>query len=96
MQRLRDKTKLFFQGDMATQLEFRRQLRFLIIITLGFTIAFSWRQTIFDSVQSIILAITNIQNLATSSILTSITITIISILLIYLTSRLLRVSPEYR
>ena len=28
--------------------EFRHELRLLIVVTLGFTIGFTWRETIFD------------------------------------------------
>jgi len=70
--------------------EFQRQLRMLIVVTLGFTIAFTWRQTIFDLSQSIIQLFTNIKDSSTLSILASILITIISAIAIYTTSYYLR------
>ena len=96
MQGLRDKTRNFFKREISARMEFRRQLKLLIIIALGFTIAFSWRQTIFDSVQFLVLLFTNIENLATASIVTSLIITLISLIFVYITSQLLQVPPEYR
>jgi len=74
--------------------EFRRQLRLLIIITLGFTIAFTWRQTIFDLSFVFVAFLTNIQNNTTLSILSSILITIVSVGLIYVTSYWLKDRPN--
>lgn len=74
--------------------EFRRQIRMLIIITLSFTIAFKWRQTIFDASQSIVQFFLDVQSSTTLSILTSLLITILSIFLIYLTAHLLKDSQE--
>jgi len=80
----------FFIGGQNFKREFRKQIRLWIILTLAFTIAFSWRQTVFDATQSIVKALTGIQNSAEASILTSIAITIISIFLIYLTARFIQ------
>jgi len=70
--------------------EFRTELRLLIIITLGFTIAFSWRQTIFDISQNFIHLIIKGESSQLSTIFTSIFITIISLLLISITSKILK------
>jgi hypothetical protein len=70
--------------------EFRRQIRMLIMVTLGFTIAFTWRQTIFDTSQSIVSFFLHIQDSAALSILTSIFITLLAVLLVYLTAHLLK------
>jgi hypothetical protein len=70
--------------------EFKRQTRAFIIVTLAFTIAFTWRQTLFDVVQTAVQFVLNIQNSATLSILTSTTITLLSIFIIYLTSHWLK------
>ncbi len=55
--------------------EFKKQVRSLILITLGFTIAFTWRQTFFDIIQSLVRWITGVEGKAISSILTSCVIT---------------------
>ncbi|HLD55220.1 MAG TPA: hypothetical protein VJB35_03090 [Candidatus Nanoarchaeia archaeon] len=84
----------YFVGGKKFKSEFRRQFRLLVVITLGFTIAFTWRQTVFDISQSFIKFITHIENISISSILTSIFITLISIFFIYLTSHFLKDGVE--
>ncbi len=74
--------------------EFRREIRLLIIITLGFTIAFTWRQTIFDASQLIVNFFLHIDNSTSLSILASLFITLLSILIVYLTSHLLKDQPR--
>jgi uncharacterized membrane protein len=70
--------------------EFRIQLRSFIIITLAFTVAFSWRQTTFDLSQTFVQFLLNIKSSTSLTILTSIFITLISIILIYITSHWLK------
>lgn len=85
----------FFIGGRHFKKEFRKQMRFLIIITLGFTIAFTWRQTIFDSVQEVVRFFTHVQNSVAASVLTSTAITLISILIIYVSAQLLKDNPDH-
>ena len=59
-------------------------------MALGFTIAFTWRQTIFDISQTFVHLITNIENSTALTILTSSFITLFSLGLIYLTSYFLK------
>lgn len=87
---MRRKFKNFFYIGSKFKKEFKKQIRYLIIITLGFTIAFTWRQTIFDLSQSFIKSITHIENLESLSILTSLFITFFGILLIYLSAHFLK------
>ena len=91
--RKRDKIHHFFIGGRNFKKEFKQQLRFLINITLGFTIAFTWRQTIFDAVQTLIQKFMKAEGLK-SSILTSAAITIISLILIYISSQSLKERPD--
>ena len=51
----------FFIGGQNFRREFKRQVRLLIIITLGFTIAFAWRQTVFDAVEILVTTIINVE-----------------------------------
>ena len=83
----------FFHVGKQFKREFKRQLRMLIVFTLGFTIAFSWRQTTFDLSQSFVNFLLDLKNAAASTILTSIFITLVSILLIYLTAHWLKERP---
>ena len=78
----------------TTKNEFKRQLKFLIGVTFGFTIAFSWRQTIFDISESLVKFITHIESTATLSIFASIVITLVSLGAIYLSSKWLRDTPS--
>jgi len=80
----------FFVGGRRFHDEFRKQIRLLIIFALGFTIAFTWRQTIFDMSKTFVQFLTNVTDSSSLSILTSTFITIISIILIYLTSHFLK------
>ncbi|MBS3089604.1 hypothetical protein J4461_01850 [Candidatus Pacearchaeota archaeon] len=74
--------------------EFKKELRLIIVVTLGFTIAFTWRQTVFDTAQDFVQRLTHIQSSAALSILTSGFITLISLIIILLTSKLLRDNPH--
>jgi len=80
----------FFIGGRRFKREFKRQARLLIAITLGFTIAFTWRQTVFDISQSAVKFITHVQSSEILSILTSIFITIFSLIFIYIVSHFLK------
>ena len=85
----------FFIGGRSFEKEFKRQIRFFVIITLGFTIAFTWRQTVFDVSQTFVQFITHIKDSALSSILTSTFITLLSILIIFFTAHFLREKPHH-
>jgi len=84
------KIRNFFYIGRNFKKEFRRQLRMLIVITLGFTIAFTWRQTIFDLSQSFVQLILNIKGSTALTLLTSTFITLISIILIYIAAHFLK------
>lgn len=88
------KTRNFFKIGRRFKKELKQEIRSLIVFTLGFTIAFSWRQTTFDLSQSFIQFITNVKNSNTSTILTSVFITLFSIILIFITSHFLQEKPE--
>ncbi len=70
--------------------EFRHELRLLIVVTLGFTIGFTWRETIFDVSWAFIQWLTHAEKAPALSFLTSVFITLICVGLIYLTSYLLK------
>ena len=75
--------------------EFRRQIRMLIIVTLGFTIAFTWRQTLFDASQELVEFFLHVKGSVTLSILTSLFITIIGVILVYLSAHFLKEDHEH-
>jgi len=82
MHQIREKTRF--------KHEFRRQARMLIIFTLGFTIAFTWRETIFEISQRLVEAVTHIKSSNSLSIITSSFITVISLAVIYVSSHMLK------
>jgi len=84
---MKEKIYRFFIGSEHLRKEFFKELRVLILFTLGFTIAFTWRQTIFDVTESIVLFFINIQGEATLSIVTSTLTTLICLFFVYLTAR---------
>lgn len=75
--------RFLFGGDSRKQ-DFFAQIKSLVVFTLGFTIAFSWRQTTFDVSEKLVQMLVNVQNSTALSILTSTFITIISVLIIWL------------
>ena len=79
-----------FGTGRSFQREFRKQLRLLIIITLGFTIAFTWRQTVFDLSLAFVKSMTDIRDASELSILASLFITVLSVVLIYLAAHFLK------
>ncbi len=74
--------------------EFIKQMRTILMLTFGFTIAFTWRQTVFDLSQSIVQFFTHVSNNGTLSILTSAFITVICLGLILITSYFLKERPK--
>jgi hypothetical protein len=70
--------------------DFRRQLKTLVVVGAGFTIAFTWRQTIFDISQRIVRFATDIQDSSALSLATSIFTTLFSIIIVTLAIYLLK------
>ena len=82
-------SNFFYVGDNYRE-EVRTQIRMIIVITLAFTIAFSWRETIFELSKTFMQWITRTENGNSLNALTSLFITFISVLLIFLASRYLK------
>ena len=74
--------------------EFRKQLKNLIVFGAGFTIAFTWRQTIFDISESVVKFITHIQSSSTLSVLSSVLTTLVSLLIVLIALYALKNPPE--
>lgn len=91
---MRRKIKNLFVLGSRFKKEFRRQARMFITFALGFTIAFTWRQTIFDVSQSFLQYLFHLEHAATLSVLASIFITLISLIIIYIASFYLKDSHE--
>ena len=70
--------------------DFRKQLKTLVVVGAGFTIAFTWRQTIFDISKRIVQFTTNIQDSSVLSLATSIFTTLFSLVVVLLIIYLLK------
>ena len=70
--------------------EFRRQLRYAIAAAAGFSIIFAWRSAIWSAVYNLVEKFQENTRFAATGILTAITITLISVLIILLSSKLLK------
>jgi hypothetical protein len=79
-----------FFKDKLFQRELKREVRMLIVVGIGFSIAFAWRQTTFDAALSITHAIFSIKGEVAASLTASLMITLIGLLLILLTSKYLK------
>ena len=71
--------------------EFKRQIKLAIVAAIGFSIAFAWRNAVFDAFQSFVARFLDIPlGHYMTEIYTAIAITLAGVALIYITSRLLR------
>ena len=73
--------------------EFLKEAKLLIIVTVGFSIAFTWRQTMFDASISLVQKFFHIQGTVEASIAASALITFIGLIVILLTSRYFQGDP---
>ncbi len=85
----------FFVHGERFKREFRKQLKTFFVVSAGFTIAFTWRQTIFDASEKLVQLIINIQSSSVLSILTSMFTTIISLLIMFVAIYLLKEPDKY-
>jgi hypothetical protein len=71
--------------------EFRRQIRLAVTAAIGFTIAFAWREAIFNTFLNFVSRILDLApDHYSAKLYTAITITIFGVLLIFLTSKMLK------
>jgi len=82
-----ERIRRFFIGSERFKHEFWEEVKLFIIFGLGFTIAFTWRQTVFDTTESLMRWLTHIQSSNSLSILTSISTTLVCLILIFLISK---------
>lgn len=87
---MRGKIHNYFYLGSNYRSEFRKQVRMFVTFTLGFTIAFAWRETIFDLSESFVQWISGIKESNSSSFWASIFITGVALLLILITTRWLK------
>lgn len=71
--------------------EFKRQLRLAIVAAIGFTVAFAWRNAIYDTFQNWVSRLLDVtpQHYTTETY-TAIAVTLLGVLAIFVSSRILR------
>ena len=79
-----------FKTKRSFRTEFKRQLRLAITAAIGFSIAFSWRNALYDAIHEAVLRFTTNTQGIQSHIVTALVITILGVCIIFLTARLLR------
>jgi hypothetical protein len=79
------------QTKKSFRREFKRQLRLAIVAAIGFTVAFAWRNAVYDTFQNWIARILDVtpQHYTTETY-TALGITLFGVLAIFITSRILR------
>ena len=70
--------------------EFKRQVKYAVMAAVGFIIAFAWRDAIINSTREIVSKFEETTKGIGVEISTSIVITIVGVLIILISSRLLR------
>jgi hypothetical protein len=81
------------QTSRSFKKEFRRQLRFAITAAIGFTVAFAWRNAIYDTLHNFVSRILDISPTQyTSEVYSAIAITVLGVILIFVTARILKES----
>jgi len=80
-----------FQIKKSFKKEFRRQIRLAVIAAIGFTIAFAWKRAVFDTCLSYVSRFMDLPtNHYTAELYTAVTITLLGVLLIFITSKILK------
>jgi hypothetical protein len=80
----------FLKTRRSFKKEFRRQLRLALIAAIGFTVAFAWRNAIYNSAQTFITIFTEQTQVVLNELLTALIITFLAVVAIFITSRILR------
>lgn len=81
----------FFRAERSFRKEFRRQIRLALVAAIGFSVAFAWRNAVFDLFESYVARFLDIQiGHYLTEVYTAITITVAGVLLILVSSKLLK------
>lgn len=79
-----------FKTRRSFRKEFRRQIRLAIIAAIGFTVAFAWRNAIYHVAQNFIKILTESTEIVFSETLTAFFITLLAVIIIFITSKILK------
>jgi hypothetical protein len=81
----------YLTSSRSFRKEFRKQIRLAVVAAIGFTIAFAWRNAIFDSFQDALVRFLDVQKYHfLTEIYTALAITIVGVSLILVTSKFLK------
>lgn len=79
------------QTKRSFRKEFKRQIRLAIVAAIGFSIAFAWRNAVFDSFESYVAKFLDVDpSHFLTELYTAITITFVGVCLIFITSSILK------
>lgn len=79
-----------FRVRRSLKKEFKKQIRFALIAAIGFIIAFAWRNTIWDSSRLLIEKFSTAAGVVLTDIYTALFITLFGVILLIITSKLLK------
>lgn len=80
-----------FKTSRSFHKEFKRQIRLAIVAAIAFSIAFAWRNAVFDLFQSFVSRFLDLETgHYTTEIYTAIAITLAGVILILISSKLLK------
>lgn len=79
-----------FKTKSSFRKEFRRQLRYAIAAACGFLIIFAWRDAIYNITRNVVEKFTETARIATTDFFTAMLLTIICVLIIIASSKLLK------
>lgn len=80
----------FFDKNKSFKKEFKQQLRYAIAAAVGFLIAYAWRESILNITYNIVSVFTVQTQTFLSNTLTALVLTLIGVLLIVITSKILK------
>jgi ADP-heptose:LPS heptosyltransferase len=80
-----------FDTKRSFRKEFKRQIRLALVAAIGFTVAFAWKEAVFDTFQSFIARFLDVpKDQYLSETYTALAITLAGVLAIFITSKILR------
>lgn len=82
--------KRLFKTKRNFRKEFKRQLRYAIAAAVGFMVIFAWRESLINSVRNIVDRFSESTQVVTTEISTAVLITLIGVLIILFSSKLLK------
>jgi len=83
--------KHFTKTSRSFKKEFKKQLRFAIMAAVGFSIAFAWRESIFDTFLNFVSRFLDVPpEQYLTEVYTALAITIAGVILIFITSKLIK------